>query len=349
MVKQLDPLVDPRVCTMLATTYPQFIKEGRIHASPAKANSAVDFVLNDPSFGPRMRDSAVSQESLTRMVTQSDGGVGYLFEVLAKQVSSRDRMRLLDDRYREAMGYVQASIEEHSPRENNDVCRKDVAALKEAIEKALQERSRDNKVIDPAAWVSYRLRQWLDVDPEILQPIPAAGQLQQKYVDYVHSQINKWLDSKAAMTGLQEIGVSDSALRARLLGFLSERVKITEIAQWIREELPNNRTREDARELRRALAIVLSNHLTQTNSRADTHPPLDGQAGVISTIRKWATAEDQAHGSYYKASPHYVGTVQPILQLFEDLVQGQRGPRPSQPGDQEAMDLLHALKISSGS
>jgi hypothetical protein len=348
MVKQLEPFVDPGVCTMLTTTYPQF-EEGKIHVSAAAAAAAVQSVLADPSFGPRCSAPA-TKGSLVKMASEPDGGVDYVFRVLAESISATGRLKLLDDRYRDALLDLHGLIEDQSPQEGNNQCLKDVEAVKAAIKAALWNENRENGTRDRAAWVSYRLRQLLDVSADVLDSIPSAGQNLQRYEDYVQDQLKKWVESKSSYAGLSDMGLRDPALRTRLLGFLSERVQVREVAKWVRNDLPATRTQEDSRELRRIFAIKLANQISRTEKASVTHPALDGKDGVIAMIRHWAAVEDSDEAnSDVKQSPHFTAVIVPFVRLFDEMAKGVKGNRPKQPGDDEAIKLLHAVRSCLGS
>ncbi|MEI8376227.1 MAG: virulence factor SrfC family protein [Planctomycetota bacterium] len=68
MVKQLEPFVDPNVCTMLTTTYPQFKKEGGIDSSRASVDLAIKSILDDPSFGPRCAARVTKESGMSRVL-----------------------------------------------------------------------------------------------------------------------------------------------------------------------------------------------------------------------------------------------------------------------------------------
>jgi hypothetical protein len=284
------------------------------------------------------------------MAAEPDGGVDYLFRVLADSISPSGRLKLLDDRYREALLEIQGLIEDQSPQEGNNQCLKDVEAVKAAIKVALLERSRDNGVSDHATWVSYRLRKLFDVSADVLDSIPSGGQNLQRYEVYVQNQLKKWIESKSSYSGLSDMGLRDPALRTRLLGFLSERVQICEVAKWIRNELPAARSREDSRELRRILAIMLSNQLARSENTSGTHPALAGKDGVIATIRKWAEVEDSDDANFdVRQSPHFTSVIVPFVRVFDEMAKGTQGNRPQQAGDDEAIKLLGAVRTCLGS
>jgi hypothetical protein len=347
MVKQLEPFVDPNVCTMLATTYPHFVPEGNIVA-PDLALKAIDSILADATFGSRCNNE-ITKQSLREMATCPDGGGSFVFKILAETISMGKRLRLLASRRRKTLLDVQGLIEEQAPSEGNEQCQRDYNAIKSAIEAALNKKGQFSGLKDPASWVSYRLRKLVEVDPEDLAPLPDNMQDLARCKNYVQEQVRRWLEGKASFTGLNELGC-EPALRSRLLGYLADRVQIAEVARWIKSELPANRSREDCRELRRVLAIKLSNYMTRVANGPSVHPSLDGKDGVIEKIRAWAKYEDneddESNGAHVqiKNSPHYSAVIVPTARLFLEISQGNQANRPQQPGDREASDLLTVVR-----
>jgi GTPase SAR1 family protein len=344
MVKQLGPLADSRVCTLLATTYPQF-EAGKVHLKDDReaVEKAVQEILADHSFGPRFATPA-SRDSLFKMALEQDGGVGHLFDVLAGTVSSSARQHLLNDRRAEALKDVQSHIVGLGAGSESDRRRQDIEAVQQSLHAALEEKRHDRSVRDPAAWLSYRLRLLFDVNPETLDPLPAAASGIRNYEAYIEAQVGKWIDSKESITNLHELGLDDPALKVRVLGYLAERIRPGDIAIWMKDELPRARSKEDADELRRVLAIVLSNALNRCDGQAPVHPPLDGPNGVVATICRWAESEEQGGSPDWGNSPHYASIIEPALALLDDLAKGRNAVRPPQPGDSQIRALLERFK-----
>lgn len=348
-ISQLNPFALPNLSTLIVTTYPQF-KDGRIHAGNLAATDAVNAILADSNFGPYCNQD-VSQQSLKQMITAKDGGVGFLFDVLSRNASSDERLRLLNNRQHVAVSNLIELIEEHIPQEGNAQRKRDLELLRKAISKSLSEKMKDPAVDDAASWVSYRLRKFLDVDPKDLERVPPPDQPVQKYVDYINKQVSRWIESKSRFEGLVDLGIRDNGLRTRLLEFLSERIRREELASWLRTQLPRDRKQEDNDELRRMVAISMSNHLLHNPNRASKHPSLDGTNGVINVIREWAKREEvkaingeKDSAEALRSSPHFTAVIAPMAKLFDEMAKGDRTGRSPQPGDEEALKLLEEAK-----
>lgn len=344
-VSQLNPYVNPTLSTMIATTYPQF-RDGEIRAGAQAASAAVEEILSDANFGPYCKLEA-TKRSLRNVAERkdTDGGVDYLFRVLESRASSSDRQGLLENRYRNAVMDLLNLVQEQAPLQGNAQIQRDVEKVLKAIEGSLIEKSKDEKITDAAAWVSYRIRKYLDVHFEDLEPLPQHGQTPQRYLDYVNRQVQRWCESKSAYSGLTELGLKDPAIRGRLLEVIATTIDRNNLANWIRAELPRDRRYEDNRELRRVFAILMSSNILR--NRQSTHPVLDGVSGVIQRVREWAAKEESKDGVWQletldtlKASPHYSSVIGPFEKLLGDLASGDFKGREPQPGDEEVVSLF---------
>jgi hypothetical protein len=353
MIAQLDPLVAPDVCTLLATTYPQFT-EGRIHiADKAAIKKAIDEITSDLSFGVRCR-SEISRTSLERMASTEDGGVEYLFEVLAGSLRAEVKQHLLDRRANEDRRRLCALMTEQAPSDDAGAKRRqDLETVIKAIEQALVEKQSDPTVRDSAAWVGVRMRRLLDVSPESLDPLPFDAE-KQKLGPYVEKQVKNWIDSKRSLQGLEELGLGEWGIRGRIVGYMAECIEQRVVVKWIRDELGGMSSAADAKEARRALAICLANAITRDGGKeAETkmQRPLDGEDGVIALVRKWAEVEEEASGeglASYEDSPHFSAAVKPVLTLFAALAEGRGTARPTQAGDPEIQNLLKEALTALG-
>jgi hypothetical protein len=289
------------------------------------------------------------------MASTSDGGVEYLSRVLAESVSPDTKFALLTKREADARNRLCALLAEHSPEDSAASRRReDIEQVMNAIDQALRTKQADPTVRDPAAWVGLRLRRLFDVDPEVLDPIPAHAQ-KQKIGNYVDAQILKWINSKRLLHGLEELGLAEWGRRARILGYLAERVENQVITKWIREELGNITSMMDAREARRVLSVYLSKMILMNGSSSNgllQHPPLGGEDGVLSHVRQWAEIEEESSIEGYRRyedSPHFGAVVVPVFDVFNALAKGRSAERQRQPGDPEVQQLYaEAMRMSTG-
>lgn len=339
MIEQLDPLISPQVCTLLITTYKQF-SEGRILLEDQNARKAIKQIEEDPSFSQRLIQPE-SRESLQRMMDQEDGGVGYLFGVLANSLQPTQRLNQLGRRRSAVLRETAALIDECVPGSGNDQLKRDLNKLRDAIQASIEVHAQNAQVLDPVARTSLLLRRMLDMEVENLDPIPPPGSDRNTCVRYVGEQLQKWVQRERRASDLK----MESPVLRRIVGVLADAVAVQEVAGWIHAELPQQRTLDECKEFRVSFAAMLSRKMLQPE--AFLRPPLDHGANgaVAKLVQGWADAEASGTASF-RDSPHYAAVISPIEERLEDLANGRMVNRPDQPGDQEVAQISAAMSTA---
>jgi hypothetical protein len=348
-IKKLGMLVENDVATIIATCYPHF-EEGRCTpAALARIKELIEFIRRDRSVGGRF-EAPTTLESLTHF-GDADGGVGFLFDQLCGNVSVKQRQQLLGRRFDELIRNAKRLIDQHCPRAVDKQCKEDVAQVKEAILRKLDEGwsldgDGDADQIDPATFVSHRLRRLMHVDPTEFSPIPASltTSSARKFVD---EQISKWIQSKVSESALRELGIDDPAICMRMLEYLASGLNRNVIAQWLLEKIPQGSSRpdsaDDRAELRRLFSIKLATGLRRINNLALSHRSFEGDDSVSAKMQRWAQMEAGDQSTVVAESPHYVAVIEPFIALLDKIAGQSQDARKAQCGDDEAVRLSGQL------
>jgi len=332
LFNKLADLADPRVVTMFTTTYPWLVNEGRINFPNEKVAEKVREILADKAFQDRFGDN---QESFQQMV--HNGGTDFLFVRLAQQAVTSQRSALLTQRLEAAVHQLRQLMAPH-------LCSKDAAqddrnkALDEwmsAIEAQLKVKVRGALDFDSSAVVSKKLRPFLNVDPEELDPLPTRARERRIDIqEFIEKQFRDWIARKGRSTNLPQLGFRDSTHAQRVLNGLVDSADIESVTIFFRENLGGLSTRQDAQDCRRFLAVKMTGALL--GRLAADHP--DNQN--LDRLKILAAAEDEQK-STPDTSPHYLGIIAPLLGRLKYIKTTQAGSRPPQEGDHELDAILN--------
>ncbi len=346
---QLGPLTTPGWPTYFATTCPRW-QEGRIDATPEELEAIFQDVSEHSAFTSRFGPDS---ESLRAMFLRGgnpdgDGGVSHLLEKLIRQVRESRTAQLLDQRKQDNIDQACALLNEALPLDNFEQRRSELLAWKQAIKDGIQKFREQDPGGDPAMPVSILLRQILNVDPLLLEPIPlqCAGAHIGLYIGRQFAA--RWLQSRwRDSTDLSSIGLKDRASTERLLGYLCDHaLRDGSVAQWVQRELGQITDHEEADYARRFLATKMGDALCFGTFGRGPHRPVTSRTGgptaetVIARLAAYGVAEAGGGGNPNdEESPHYKGFIAPFLEHLDRVANTAAGDRPPQPGDAELRDL----------
>lgn len=343
MIEQLDPLVDPSVATMLVTSYKKF-KDGQIQLEPALAKKAVEEIASDVSFKKRLADQD-SLESLSKVLSEDDGGVGHLFSVLARSLQPMNRTVAIQKRRTSVIGATARLIADCMPGSSDDLLKRDIEKLKAKIKETIEDRRSDPNVVDPVALVSLELRKLFDLPFDHLDAIPPAGSDRSACERYMQEQLSQWAN-RDRMRGNDRGSLRlEKASLKRILEMLAASVSVAEIATWLHSDMPQQRTTDECKELRRVLSPMLLSKMLQPSRSRTIHPEHGSKGEIAEKAKAWADTEATGLQSL-NGSPHFAAVIDPLLDRLSDLAEGRKEGRPEQIGDEEVAELYAA--ISSG-
>ena len=336
-LKSIGYLADPKTVHALATNYPQF-PEGHISGNKEEQKAALDAILSDDSFLSRFSDSV---ESFLEMF--KNGGIDYVFRILAQQAASSRRLALVGERLSEATTHLQQLLLQHTPgesaatEERNRVLNEWAQTIKAKLE---QSRTREGEM-DSATKLSRYLRAFLNIDAEEIDDLPTnATKLKLNVHNFVEKQFHIWQSKRGEYPNLQYIGLRDGAHATRALSYLIEASDISMVASFFKTNLGHITSRLDAKHARRFLAVEMNNALLNraTLSHAQHRPVVGGKDSVREALERFSEIEEE-HSSDPCASPHYVTIIQPFLQRLEEVKLRAVGQRPPQAGDAELAEI----------
>ena len=342
MVRSLGALADPRFATTFATTYQQF-DEGSFNLDPAALERVQKAIKQDKSF-QRQFESDTSIQSFEAMLTNNDGGTGFLFDTLAEQCDPDRKSALLQKRTDDCRRTLQDLVREALPPEDEGEKRraKDFNQLLRAVADYITKPPPGESGWRAAARASYELRTLLAVEPEILDPLPTQSAQNQGTVGpYVEEQLQIWFRNRAEVSNLERFGLEDTAFRTRILGYFVDAVDTAALARWVVQEFGHIRKVRETLINRRFLAVAISNALlgfpTEKKHRAfDTKKNAKNrERGIDQLLGQMASAEAQDFEADYKSSPHLWSFIDPLFECLKARMTSATSQRPRQNGDEE--------------
>lgn len=337
MIEQLDPLVAPDVSTLLITTYKKF-RDGQIHLDAKKSNESVELILKDESFSKRLVNPD-SLASLRKILTDEDGGVSHLFNVLGRSLHPANRLNKLAQRKSLVLKQNLSLLRECMPGSGDERLKRDLKKLKECICASIEAGKRDTSVLDPVAKTSYVLRRIVDVPADELDLVPPAGSDQVACERYVVEQLRKWADRDHDTQSHFKI---EKPVLKRILNVLASSVDTGEIASWIHSDLPQRRTTDDCKELRVAVSAYISRAMLRGEVNRTRHPEHGSDGSIAKIVKEWADAEASGR-AFLTESPHHVAIIAPIEDRLEDLANGRSDSRPEQVGDDQIVEIYEKM------
>jgi len=341
---KLADLADPKVVTMFTTTYPWLLAEGKIAYPEEVYRPKVDEILADRAFLERFGDN---QDSFKHMVR--DGGSLYLFSQLTEQAKASRRPALLARRLEDA---VKRLVEVMAPHLASDTAtagerNRALDLWEEGIRIRLEDRPENEHEYDRAATLSQRLRKFLNIDQEELEPLPQRATNRRVGIEaFVLRQYHIWRSSRSTFPELHRLGFEDSAHAQRVLSALIDSVDLQAVLGFFRDNLGNLPSKSAAENARRFLAIKMSKEMLSVGVEQASRVAEESKAEKrLDLLRTFADAEsNQVYDP--DTSPHYLSVIKPLLIRIGQIKKLQAGDRPAQPGDTELGQLISRHLIS---
>lgn len=335
---KLADLADPKVVTMFTTTYPWLLSEGKIAYPEEVYRPKVEEILADRAFLERFGDN---QDSFKHMVR--DGGSLYLFGQLTEQAKASRRPALLKRRLEDAGKRLVEVMVPHLASETASADERNHALdrWEEGIRMRLEDKPENEHEYDRAATLSQRLRGFLNIDQEELEPLPQRAITRRVSIEaFVLKQFHIWRSSRSTFPELNRLGFEDSAHAQKILAALIEATDFQAVIEFFRDNLGNLTSKSAAENARRFLAIKMSKEMLTVG------PELANQAIEETNGQKRldllrASAEAESNQVYdANTSPHYISVIKPLLIRIEQIKKIQAGDRPAQAGDGELSQII---------
>lgn len=352
-LSKLGELANPQWVQFFTTTYPRF-DEGCIRGNAAEVETAARMISQSEDFRRHLGDC---MDSLSAMVKggrtpEGDGGADYLLNRLARQAKQSRVPALLEERARELQRQFAALLEEALPPAAAAESRRsqELESWGAAIEQAIDRCRQQNPETDAAAHVSQRLRQLLNVEPGLLEPIPLAGQ-NPDWRHYMENQFLRWRELGKGRDGdWLDLGLKDAATTSRHLGYLAEQALLLgNVHRWLRENLGHLIDHVEAAHARRFLAVRMAEIVCFGVEGLPPHRGFAAEAPAAAAVtansiqprlRGYAEREQlDADNRDDRQSPHYLGFVTPFLQHLRAVKAKPATARKPQPGDAELAQL----------
>ena len=332
---KLADLADPKVVTMFTTTYPWLLSEGKIAYPEDVYRPKVDEILADRAFLERFGEN---QDSFKHMVR--DGGSLYLFSQLTEQAKSSRRPRLLAQRLADASNTLVKVMVPHLAAENASADERNLALERweSGIMMRLKDKPGNEHEYDPAATLSQRLRGFLNIDQEDLEPLPQRAITRRVGIEaFVSKQYHNWRSSRSTFPELDRLGFEDSAHAQRILAALIEAADLAAVLEFVRDNLGNLSSKSAAENARRFLAIKMTNEMLMAGAEDESVETSSQQR--LELLRSFANAEaSQVYDP--ESSPHYLSVIKPLLHRIAKIKKMQAGDRPAQVGDAELSAMI---------
>jgi hypothetical protein len=351
-LNKLGDLANPQWVQFFTTTYPRF-DEGRVRGSAQEIEAAGNLISESDDFRRHLGNCV---GSVTAMIKgggpEGDGGTDYFLNSLAVQAQQSQVAALLARRAQELERQFVGLLETALPPETSAEARRaqDLEAWGRALEVAIDHYRQAHRDGDGAAYVSQGLRQLLNVDPELLEPIPLASQ-SPDWRAYVEAQLLRWRESRHGRDGhWAYLGLKDAAATSRHLAYLADHVLLRgNLHRWLRENLDHLTDHVEASQARRFLAVRMAEMVCFGVGGRPPHrgfaADLEGAASVGAEaiqprLRGYAVREQQdPEERDDRQSPHYLGFLKPFLQHLDALKKVPATARKPQPGDAELAQL----------
>lgn len=343
MLEKLTPISHPAVVShTLATNYPQF-KTAKIDGTPEAVQDAGRKIEEDPAFC-RQFHSPASRSSFHAML--ENGGTDYLFCQLRHQANDSERQQLLEDRRSKSSRILCELLGEAMPSDAGSTAQrqKDLEEWKRSIEIALANCGDEDSVTE----LSVRLRSLLNVDDEILDPVPlnlaGNGNKNRPTVAFLEKQFQLWRSDAARRDNqLTACGIRDAAQLNRLLHYLVETVPISHFSVWVLRYFGRLTSEQEARHARRFLATNMASMLLLGPS--DDHQRTHCGSDEIQRQLAGYTESETSIRFRCENSPHHRAFIQPFLNRLQKLAETESADaRPRQPGDTE-LESIHSMFI----
>ncbi|SVD36699.1 uncharacterized protein METZ01_LOCUS389553, partial [marine metagenome] len=192
---------------------------------------------------------------------------------------------------------------------------------------------------DPAQVVTHSLRDFINVDPEILEPLPSGlGGPGFKPTGYVKRQLKLWKDSKShyGTEKLRKVGIDSIVDSQKLLQYVIDSVSANVLADWINDIFAQTES-NGKKNPQKHIAIRMIRELFPEIRNRELHDRVS--RATYDELLTLFRLEKEA-GSFYENSPHYKALIKPLYQMFERLkTEAPPDARGDQPGDDELRSL----------
>ncbi len=330
---QIGALSNPRFVSLLPITYPS-IPRGEL-PPPGTVRDEIQRRIRENSDFQKYFGSVESLAAYDAMFREADGGASHLFRFLAGLVSHDTRRHLTAKAYSQVETRLAKLVAEYHPVD-------DPEAEKRATLDAFVSQINARAASTTPREVGIALRDLLSVDYKRLSPLPAniLGKSASAYID---EQINQWRDIAVAHSKCwAALGVSDTAMRARLVGYFSSSIPRAKIIDWMKENQVGVQDGFEQKAHRRFVATLITNGLIHGASQPAPHGSwaCDNGEHVRQKIDSLvAVQNDESHNDALMREMWLA----PWLATVERL-QGASAPPPAaEPGDEEMREFKRRL------
>lgn len=362
--KKLEPvgqISNPEVSTAFAMNYYYIPKRGEMSENTlASIPSQIEFLKAENAFARQFGSNTVSAASFESMLEDhKSGGAEYFFDQIAKQAEdiiasgeSAPRIKSLFnglDNFKQHLEGLINTVDLVPEIRENDTRRETLVAVREKIESIVEDATPSMIEAMEAA-----LRFLLNVDDKSLRALPTS--IHNVNFETILDQVQSWIRTQSrlplsefpeeAVEGLSLLDLSDSETRNEFLQAIvaSIETELSEITNWIADMIQHQQVGDTRVDLRRFLAVALSNLFTRIRSddpfadfdeEPETMDALldEGQPSAVWSLR------GRDIPRYHVFLKPFAGKGGVLDQLASrDLVPVTR---PDQPGDAELVELFN--------
>jgi hypothetical protein len=263
---------------------------------------------------------------------------------------------LLEQRAGELEKELEGKLREPLPPDAvGDICRSmELEAWERSIEERIDRHRQEHPEGDGSAAVSWRLRTLLNVEPELLEPIPLVSR-NPDWRAYVDRQFVMWRERRKGRDGeWSDLGLEDAATTSRHLGYLADYALLYGgLPAWLRDNLGALTSPREAAHARRLLAIRMAEVVCFGEQGRQAHREFVAVAsGVGESVQArlgvYAEREQQdADRRKDRESPHYRGFIARFLNHLAKVRDSHATMRQPQPGDEDLKALINKLGIAT--
>ncbi len=322
MLAKLGDAADPDRVTTFALTYPG-LDEGKINANMAM-RERIQTALEADEWVQSRFNSAKSLGSLNAVLTDPDGGVGYLIECLDTSIGVSPRAEIVPAGTVRAWESLEEGVLEALPRKDGTVeeTRAALLRLMDAVMDRIQSgRSREGR--DPCLKVSQDLRQVVGVDHHQLDLPPRSQTNEFEIRHYLERQVNAWAGRPEALAILGSYGL-EGRQPALVLASLGAEIDLKAIGRWIFQFMPATLQTGERNHLRTYIATLMANCIvgggidggefwneqSVATGQGDYNQVLDE---CQERFDRWSQVAEPTH------SPHYDMIIAPLMNRFVEI------------------------------
>jgi hypothetical protein len=347
-LNKLGDLSNPQWVQFFTTTYPRF-DEGRTRGTAQELEAAAQMISQSEDFRRHLGNCIGSVAAMIKGGgTEGDGGTDYFLNALAAQAQHSQVPALLARRKTELKRQFAALLETALPPAVAGEAKREqeLEAWGQALEAEIDRYRQQHRDGDGAGHVSNGLRQLLNVEPELLEPIPVASQ-SPDWRAYVEAQLLRWRELRKGRDGdWTSLGLKDAAATSRHLGYLADHVLLRgNLHRWLRENLDHLTDHVEAVQARRFLAVRMAEMICFGVEGRPPHRGFTADAETTASVtvdaiqprlRGYAVREQEDPDARNdRQSPHYLGFLKPFLLHLQAVKKSPPSARKPQPGDAE--------------